>query len=420
MPYLVIPVSPRSRNVDVFDFLMDNVKLSDMAPATKFQHTETRTVYYDNISEDKKKDLHFKAIVEQLEWYAKEYRYLLKGSEEYKRFLESGRRFVHSTGGYELLENEELYNTFYIPKASSKPGNMKWRKIDAPCGQLETALRELKEYLEYLMGGCTYNTNAFAYIPGRSVKNAVQKHAYNKSKWFLKMDFSNFFGSITIDFVMRTLSDIFPFSEIVKIPGGYKALKECLELGFLDGGLPQGTPLSPLLTNIVMIGIDHKISTGLRERPEVSPKTGSKCRYVYTRYADDIYISNRVKFDYKQIMDFVKRVLDYYEAPFSLNEKKTRFSSNAGENWMLGLMYNQDCKVTVGHKRKKRLKAALTNYMLDRKNGIRWELGDIQQLQGEISYCSSIEKESTQKIIRDYSEKFGDIKAALREDLRKA
>ena len=318
MPYLVIPVSPKTRNVDVFDFLLDNVKLSDMAPTTKFQHTETRTVYYDHISKTKREEINFEKVIDQLDLYRSKYRYLLKGSEEHKRFLEAGHYFIH-VGEYEQLKNDELYNTFYIPKSSSKPGSMKWRKIDAPCVQLATALRELKEYLECLMGGCTYNTNAFAYIPGRSVKNAVQKHAYNKSKWFLKMDFSNFFGSITIDFVMKTLSDIFPFSEIVKLPNGYEVLKGCLELGFLDGGLPQGTPLSPLLTNIVMIGIDHKISTGLREHPEISPKTGSKCRYVYTRYADDIYISNRVKFDYKNIMDFIKRVLNSYEAPFSLN-----------------------------------------------------------------------------------------------------
>lgn len=418
MPYLVVPINPKTKDeISLMDFLMYNVTSFDIGEPTKFQKTITRVVYYDHISRKKKKHFNFLAIIDSLKDYYEKYGYLHRGSEKYNAYISQGGEFTHNRKSRGLEVNQELYNTFYIPKASSKPGATKWRKIDAPCVELHEALSELKRMLESLMGGCTYHTNAFAYVPGRSVKDAVQKHADNKSKWILKLDFSNFFGSITLDFVMRALSDIFPFSEIVKYHDGYESLKKCLEIGFLDGGLPQGTPLSPLLTNIAMIGVDHKITRGLEKRPEISPVTNTKCRYIYTRYADDIYISNRVKFDYKEIMKCVEKVLRYYDAPFSINQKKTRFASTAGENWMLGLMYNEKGSVTVGHKRKKVLKAMLTNYMLDRKSGNPWSIEDVQHLQGEISYCESIEKEKITKLILTYSKKYGDIRSAIHADL---
>lgn len=428
MPYLVTRMIPRKREVKLEDLLMGTVTDKMMRPVTNGEKTGTRTYFYKSISQDKLDELNIPAQIQALEYFYDTNKHLLDELENplfnHKLQADLAKRYGSrnigkiseelSKQGYQY---SDIYNTFFVPKNSSKPGHTKWRQIDAPRKDLKESLKTLKSMFEILMDGCFYHTAAYAYIPRRRAKDLGIKHKNNKSNWFLKMDFSNFFGSTTPEFIMRMLSIIFPFSEIVKYPNGEKALKNCLRFCVLDGGLPQGTPISPMLTNIIMIPIDHKLSNALYKKKEISPK-GYEYSYIYTRYADDLYISNRVQFDYKKIEEYVNKVLEHFDAPFKLNEEKTRYGSKAGANWMLGYMLNQENEITVGHRRKRRLKAAITNYMLDKKNGNPWPLEEVQTLNGEISYCSSIESENIENIINHMSQKFGDVKSAIKSDLR--
>ena len=59
----------------------------------------------------------------------------------------------------------------------------------------------------------------------------------------------------------------------------------------------------------------------------------------------------------------------------------------------------------------------LTNYMMDRANGHPWEVGDIQELAGKMSYYRSVEQKSIDEIVDRYSVKFGDIRQAIKADL---
>lgn len=144
-------------------------------------------------------------------------------------------------------ENEELfkakrtdlYSTFMIPKATGG-----FRRIDNPCDKLQNALRKLSTFLTEDCG-LLYHTSAFAYVKGRSIVDCLKKHQKNNSNWFLKTDFSGFFPNTTLEFTMKMLRMIFPLSEICKRNDGYKALRKAISLGFLNGGLPQGTVLSP-------------------------------------------------------------------------------------------------------------------------------------------------------------------------------
>lgn len=434
MPYVVTRNKPRKRNVDIFAFLDDLITLDMLRPVTKFETTGTKTFYYDYIKPAKLRELNIPKQIEILSSFYDRYKDLdiCNGNPEYDHELQ-----IKLDSRYNRLEHDEdsikekvidelnkrglkynsLYTTFYIPKSSSTPGHPKWRRIDAPSEKLKVCLRGMKSIFEVLMDGCYYHTSAFAYISNRSAKDAVERHAKNKSNWFLKLDFSNFFGSTTLDFVMEMFSEVYPFSEIVKSEAGKTVLKKCLNLCFLNGGLPQGTPMSPLITNIMMIAIDHKISNGLKKMTVESPN-GHKNSFVYTRYADDMMISNRFKFDYREVIEFIEKVLNEYSAPFSLNKEKTRFGSNAGENWVLGIMLNQQYKTSVGHKRKKRLKAMINNYMLDRANGISWGYQDLTHLQGEISYCRSIEKETIDRILTMYANGSEGVMDAIKHDLK--
>ena len=223
------------------------------------------------------------------------------------------------------------------------------------------------------------------YIRGRSTIDALKRHQQNESKWFLKLDFADFFGSTTPIFVLNMLTHIFPFSEIVKNTDGREALAKALSICFLNGGLPQGTPISPFLTNVMMIAIDHKISNTLRNF--------DNHRFVYTRYADDLLISCKIDFDKDSVQQFVVDTLSSFNAPFTINPRKTRYGSSAGRNWNLGLMLNKENQITIGHKRKIEFKAMLDNYMRNRKDGNGWEYHDIQVLLGLISYYRMVEKD---------------------------
>jgi len=283
------------------------------------------------------------------------------------------------------------------------------REINAPTPPLMTALRDLKTLFETQMHAL-YHTSAFAYVPKRSTIDAVKRHQRNESHWFLKTDFSDFFGSTTIAFVLHMLSMIFPFSEIVKSTEGKYYLKKALDLCFLNGGLPQGTPISPMLTNLMMIPIDHRLSNCLREFK------GNN--YVYTRYADDSLISSRRHFDKEEIIDFINNTLLEFRAPFKIKEEKTRYGSRAGSNWNLGVMLNKDNEITIGHKNKQRFRAMISNYILDRRNGRMWELHDIQVLRGLTNYYRMVEEAYVEGVIQYNNEKYGtDVIRSMSEDL---
>ena len=312
--------------------------------------------------------------------------------------------FNHSKEALFQADRASLYHSFHIPKSS---GGL--RRIDAPLPELMNALRELKMLFETHMFAL-YHTTAFAYVRGRSTIDAIKRHQRNESKWFLKLDFADFFGSTTPTFVLEMMSKLFPFSEIVKYTAGKDALTKALSLCFLNNGLPQGTPISPFLTNLMMIAIDHKISNDLR--------SFDKRRFIYTRYADDLLISCKVDFDKDKVQRFIIDTLAKFNAPFSIKPEKTRYGSSAGRNWNLGLMLNNENQITIGHKRKKEFKAMLDNYMRDRKAGNGWILNDIQVLSGLISYYRMVEKDYIDYLLKQCSEKHGaDVKQCIKADL---
>lgn len=301
-------------------------------------------------------------------------------------------------------DRDSLYSTFYVPKRS---GGL--RQIDAPCPELMDALVVLRRIFTEDFHAL-YHTNAYAYITGRCTVDALKVHQANQSKWFVSLDLSNFFGSTTLDFMMQQFGMVFPFSEIVKYPVGKNELRTALSLATKNGVLPQGTPISPLITNVMMIPFDYELSKRLRNFEKNS--------YVVTRYADDFDISSKYDFDYHKIEELVKEILNSFNAPFKLNEKKTHYCSSSGKNYMLGLLLNKDNEITVGHKAKKQFQNMLHAYVMDRRSGRAWDLHDVQVLKGHYDYYYGVEKEATTGIIEHMNEKLNaDILRYMKEDM---
>lgn len=305
----------------------------------------------------------------------------------------------------DLPDYKHLYKSYKIPKK-----NGKWRPIDEPCDQLKMAQSALVHIFEMYMPA-THHTTAFAYVKRRNNLKALQKHQSNESRWYSHFDFTNFFGNTTKEFVVEMFKQIYPFASIYA-DGNGAVVEKALSVCFLNGGLPQGSCASPMITNIMMIPIDHELSRSLKDFDHRN--------FVYTRYADDMTITCKIDFNVKHIEKHIVETLQKFSASFGLNPEKTHYGSAAGRNWNLGLMVNAKNEITVGYMNKKYMKASLTNYVMDRKaTNRKWTLEEVQSLSGTLSYYRHVEPEYFDAVVARLSEKFHiDIKAAIKEDLR--
>lgn len=281
----------------------------------------------------------------------------------------------------ELINDE--YDTFYIPKRS---GGL--RQIDAPMPSLMEALREMKNIFQYDLH-VLYHNAAFAYTPSRNITSALRVHQANKSRWFLKLDIKDFFPNCNFEYVVKTLHKIYPFSSYSP-----EILKSFLWICFKNDSLPQGTPMSPMLTNLIMIPIDYAIQNYAWEN-----------NLCYTRYADDILISGYNSFDWQVTVEAIDTILKNF-SPFQLKREKTRYGSSSGRNWNLGLMYNKDNNITVGYRNKKKYKAMLFNLFTAEKENNPWTKEELYHFQGVTSYYSSVEPDYFKNIIKKYENEF--------------
>lgn len=321
-------------------------------------------------------------------------------------FIAALRNYCETFSATMEKPRASLYRTFSIPKRS---GGL--REINAPNEELSYALITLKSLFAMYIGDHYHHCAAHAYVNGRSSVTAVKVHQQAESEWFAKFDFKNFFGSTTLEFLLSMCSIIYPLNLVMENEEGKTYLSKALELCFLNGGLPQGTQMSPFLTNLMMIPIDHELLS--YAAAEHSP------HLVYTRYADDITISCKYSFNFREVEARINNILGNFGAPFRIKPEKTHYGNNKGSNWILGLMLNKDNQITVGYENKKEFKSMLCNYICSFQQRRYWDVGEVMKLQGKISYFRSIEPGYIDYLIRSYNEKFhSDIMRYIKMQLR--
>ncbi len=380
MVYIVVKQSPMYKQMNIEDLLFgsvcDNLLISKNIGNTK-------TYCLDELPEKLHRAINKSVLINKL------------------------KEFNQSVDHLRTVDRAKLYYSFLIPK---KTGGT--RRIDAPNPELMDALRSLKTLFETSFGAkVLYHTSAFAYIEGRSTIDAVKRHQANESRWYAKFDLSNFFGNTTMEFTIQQLSMIFPFSEIIKIPEGRAELEKALDLAFLNGGLPQGTPISPLITNIIMIPIDFKLKKALRDFDGKY--------HVYTRYADDFIISSRYDFNFRNVERLIADTIIESGAKFRLKAEKTRYGSTAGRNYNLGLMVTSENRITIGNAKKRQIEMLMRNYAIDVKNGNRWDISDVQVFAGQLSYLRMVEPDVFERIVQHINGKFSiDIMSEIKADLK--
>lgn len=307
---------------------------------------------------------------------------------------------------FNSLPINEIKNHYYSFKIPKKTNPQKYRKIDAPDNQLKTIQTLIKTNLEEQIKVLPHNA-AHAYVKGRSTITAIKEHQNNQSKWFLKLDLKDFFPSHNKEYILKMLNQIYPFA--VMDVYQKEIIEKYIDYALLDNKLPQGTPLSPLLTNLCMVPIDFMITNTL--------KNFKKKHFVYTRYADDLLISCKYKFKPGSIIHIINKIFKYYETPFKINKEKTRFGSSAGRNWNLGIMLNKDNNITIGHKNNQKFRAMLFDLICNKSE---WTPEKAQETLGLISYYKAIEPDYINYTIEKYNKKYNiDILKTLKNIIAK-
>lgn len=365
------------------------ISLKDILENNKIIITNTQNTGYHKVTRYTEHDLYRNDAILELQTKARSK--IIRLSEQADTFLKE--------------DMSEYYHTFKIPKKTKG-----YRTINAPNEELKDLQRQIKSLFEKTLKMLP-NDAAYAYVTGRSTVDALKLHQAHKSRWFLKLDLKNFFPSHNFEYIMSILKQIYPTCALLNTPLKphiEKIIKVCL----LNDELPQGTPVSPTLTNILMVPIDYQIQKFCTEYGNEHDQF-----MTYTRYADDIIISSTKAFEWGTVKSKITYIINENSAPFKINSDKTRYGSNAGRNWNNGIMYNKDMQLTIGHKNNQKFRATLYQFISDNlTESTKWNILEVQQFLGKIAYYKAIEPEYISFTINKYSTKFGiDFKDFTRE-----
>ena len=222
--------------------------------------------------------------------------------------------------------NRSHYKTFTIPK---KSGGV--RTISAPTKMLKSMQTYTNRILQafYVAPECVTG-----FVPSRSVVDNAERHV--GMLYVFNTDLKDFFPSIPQARVWGALK-CQPFGFDEKVASAIAGLC-CTEIHLGEEAryaLPQGSPCSPILTNIVCHNLDWKLS-GLARRFHLR----------YSRYADDITFSSNqnVYQEDGEFMTEFRRIVK--EQNFTINDKKTRLQKRGERQEVTGLVVSDRVNVS--------------------------------------------------------------------------
>lgn len=157
-----------------------------------------------------------------------------------------------------------------------------------------------------------FSESSYGFRPGRSAHQAVLKareHVASGKRWVVDLDLEKFFDRVNHDVLMGRVARKVKDKRVLRL------IRRYLQAGIMDGGLvepsregtPQGGPLSPLLSNILLDELDKELE---------------RRGHSFCRYADDcnVYVASerageRVK---ESVTSFLARRLK-----LKVNEEKS-------------------------------------------------------------------------------------------------
>ena len=183
---------------------------------------------------------------------------------------------------------EQLRNGTYKPQPVlrveiPKPDGSGVRKLGIPSALDRFVQQAVLQVLQKRWDP-TFSEHSYGFRPGRSARQAVhqaQLHVAEGYRWVADLDLEKFFDRVNHDRLMAAVAERVADKRMLKL------IRAFLEAGVMEDGLvspvdegtPQGGPLSPLLSNLVLDELDRELE-----------RRGHR----FVRYADDcnIYVGS--------------------------------------------------------------------------------------------------------------------------------
>jgi len=191
-----------------------------------------------------------------------------------------------------------------------------------------------------------FSEHSYGFRPNRSAHDAVRKakgYIQEGYRWVVDMDLEKFFDKVNHDRLMSTLAKRINDKPLLKL------IRKYLQAGVMingvvsstEEGTPQGGPLSPLLSNIVLDELDKELEA-----------RGHK----FVRYADDCNVYVKSKRAGERTMASIQRFIEGI-LRLKVNEKKTAVE-RPWKRKFLGFSFtsSKEPKVRIAKESLKRMK----------------------------------------------------------------
>jgi len=180
-----------------------------------------------------------------------------------------------------------------------KPGGKGMRQLGIPT-VVDRLLQQALHQVLLPFFDPYFSESSYGFRPGRSAHQAIlqaREYASSGLRWVVDMDLEKFFDRVNHDVLMSRIARNVKDKRILGLIRRY--LQACMMSGGVVSirleGTPQGSPLSPLLSNILLDELDKELE--LR---------GHK----FCRYADDCNIYVRTKHSGERVLQNISRFLE--------------------------------------------------------------------------------------------------------------
>jgi len=211
---------------------------------------------------------------------------------------------------------EQLLNGTYEPKPVRrveipKPDGEGVRKLGIP-SVLDRFIQQAVLQVLQRQWDRTFSDHSYGFRPGRSAHQAVaqaQQHIAEGYGWCVDLDLEKFFDRVNHDKLMGQIAKRVEDKRLLKL------IRAFLNAGVMENGLvspsvegtPQGGPLSPLLSNLVLDELDRELE-----------RRGHR----FVRYADDCNIYVRSERAGQRLMESITRFITQ-KLKLKVNEAKS-------------------------------------------------------------------------------------------------
>jgi len=300
----------------------------------------------------------------------------------------------------------KTYKNFTISKRS---GGVRW--ISIPCSPLMAVQSWISQEI---LSGLQPHSAAMAYVKGKLEPLKAHAETHIGAKWVLKVDIKSFFSNISEQQVYGVFKGLgYPnllsfemarlCTRITPNRNGKRWRRKVDEdyagpyFYDLMGSLPQGSPTSPALSNLVCRKMDEDLET-------LALSHG----VTYSRYADDLCFSF-LESDRRTITNFKRLVVSILiKYNFEENSKKTRIIPPGSRKIITGIVIDSG-KATIPRELRDRIrmhlyyakKVGIADHC--KEKGFRSIIGFRNHLFGLITYASSINPSQGAKLQDEFS-----------------